>query len=50
MKIETKHYLNSDYPRGIERTIKTWKLFGILVKKKIYYYPKLEMYDIITNW
>lgn len=46
MKTETKHYLDSTYPNGVERTEKTVKIFGIVVSRKIYYYPKIKHYEV----
>lgn len=47
MKIEIKHDLDNNYATGISKTTKTFKLFGIVVWKKIHYYPKLENFEII---
>ncbi len=48
MKIEIKHLLNPEYPSGIEKTIKTWKLFGIVIMSKTYNYPKTKEYDAVN--
>lgn len=48
MKIEITHHLNPDFPNGVEKTVKTWKLFGVVMKTKTYNYPKLENYDVVT--
>lgn len=49
MNIEVKHHLNPEFPNGIEKTVKTWKLFGVTIIKKIYNYPKAKHYDVITG-
>lgn len=48
MKIEIKHTENTGYMSGVEKTEKTWKCFGVVVKRKVYYYPKLKAYDVVT--
>lgn len=48
MKVEIKHYLDRAYPNGISKTEKTWKILGIVVKRKIYNYPKIQFYDCVT--
>ena len=32
----------------IEKTIKTWKLFGIVIMSKTYNYPKTKEYDAVN--
>jgi len=50
MKIELTHYLNFEYPNGVEKTVKTWSLFGFILKTKIYNYPKLKTYDVVNSF
>lgn len=50
MKIEVNHHLNADYPNGVEKTVKTWKLFGIVIKQKTYHYPKLNSYEVVSSF
>lgn len=50
MKIEIKHYQDASYFGSVSRTEKTWKLFGIIIKRKIYYYPKSENYSVVNNF
>lgn len=50
MNIEVKHHLNAEYPNGIEKTVKTWKLFGVVIKRKTYHYPKLKNYEVVTSF
>lgn len=40
MKIEIKHHLDSSYDGGVAYSEKTWSIFGIVVKRLIYNYPK----------
>jgi hypothetical protein len=49
MKIETKHLQTKKDPSRIEKTEKTYKLFGIVVLRKTYYYPESEHYNVVTN-
>jgi|GEM_PF-2577366 hypothetical protein len=48
MKIEIKHFLDDSFPGGISRTDKTWRFLGVIVKRKIYNYPKKEYYECVT--
>ncbi len=47
MNTEVKHYLNPDFPNGIEKTEKVTRFFGIVVKRKTYHYPKLKNYEVV---
>ena len=40
MKTTIVHYLDSKYPKGIAKTVKTTTFFGIVVRKKTYEYLK----------
>ncbi|WP_017258437.1 hypothetical protein [Pedobacter arcticus] len=51
IKTEIKHELT---PAGgetekmrVEKTVKTVKLFGITIYRKVYHYPELEYYDVV---
>lgn len=48
MKIEITHLINHDYPNKVEKTEKTWSVFGVVMFRKIYYYPKTESYNVIN--
>lgn len=50
MKIEIKHYIDLTYAGNVSRTEKVWKLFGIVVKRKIYHYPKASTYDVVNEF
>lgn len=50
MKIETKHYLDDSYPNMVSRTEKVWKILGIVVKRKIYHYPKKANSEVLYNF
>lgn len=50
MKITVKHHLNPNYPNGIEKTVKTWRLFGFVLKQKTFHYPKLKEYEVVTSF
>lgn len=46
MKKEVLHHLDTTYPMGISKTEKIYKLFGLVVYRKVYHYPKLSYYEI----
>ncbi len=41
LKSEMQHYLNPNYKTGIEKSEQTIKLFGIVIFRKTYHYPKV---------
>ena len=46
MKKEIIHHLDSTFPSGISKTEKKYKLFGVVIYRKIYYYPKIGNYEV----
>lgn len=46
MKIEITHY---DDGRRVIRTEKVVKILGIRILRKVYHYPKIEMYEVVSN-
>ena len=46
MKTEIIHHLDNNFPNGISKTEKITKLFGIVLWRKTYHYPKLEYYEV----
>lgn len=46
MKTEIVHHLDSTYPNGISKTVKTTTLFGLVIRQKTYHYPNLEFYEV----
>lgn len=46
IKIEIRHHLGED--GKIDRTEKTWRFLGMAIKRKIYYYPKIDYYECVT--
>lgn len=46
MKTQIIHHLDNTYPNGISKTVKTTRLFGIVIWEKTYHYPKLQSYEV----
>lgn len=44
--IETKHYLNNAKTKVV-KTEKTWKVFGIRIKRKTFNYPEKKEFDVL---
>lgn len=43
---ETKHYLNTAKTKVV-KTEKTWKVFGITIKRKTFHYPEKKEFDVL---
>jgi len=50
MKVEIKHYPNPDFPNKVEKTEKTCRVFGIVIFRKIYYYTRIDGYEVIHKF
>lgn len=48
MKIIIKHHISLDHPNNVSHTEKLWVLFGLVLKRKVYHYPKLKSYEVVT--
>ncbi len=50
MKIEVIHYENSEHPNVVYKTERCYKLFGIVVLRKIIHYPKSKQANVVLNF
>lgn len=50
MTIETIHHLDANYPNGVSKTVKSYKLFGITLLTRVYYYPKTEQSQVLYDF
>jgi len=46
MNTEIMHHLDDSFPGRISKTVKTTKLFGIVICQRTYHYPKLAFYEV----
>ncbi len=42
--IEIKHHIDESSVRIIVKTEKTWRLFGVMIKKITYHYPQTRCF------